>query len=69
MDPSSKEEYAKIRENLLRKTPALTGVFLLSILAKHFSASPTCHLLSDDSVPKKDTEVSEEVPHSAKIRK
>ncbi len=50
--------------DLLRKTPALTGVFLLSVMTKKFPSVSTCHFLGDDFVSKKsETKIPEEVPH------
>jgi hypothetical protein len=66
---TSKEDTQKLGINLLRKTPALTGVFLLSVLAEQFPSVSTCHSLSDDFVSKKETKVSEEVPHNTKVKK
>lgn len=61
---TSQEDYDKLGNDLLRKTPARTGVFLLSILAEEFPPFSTYHSLSDYLVSEEDTEISEEVPHT-----
>ena len=53
---SSKDENILRREiNLPKKKSPVKALFLLSVLAEKFSPSPTCHSLSDHSVPDKDT--------------
>lgn len=64
---SSKEECFEKEIDLLRKTPARTGVFLLTITTEIFPTFSPCHFFSDESASKKiDTDIIEEVPHALK---
>ena len=64
---SSKEEYFEKEIDLLRKTPALTGVFLLTMVTQIFTSFSPCHFFSDESTSKnRDADIVEEVPHTLK---